>query len=177
MPAPARFQDITGLDFIHARARGTSIWCSRLTIEESISSLQHKGFCNRVTLQGGISLLRFAPAASIAFALSDVASNGIAAAATVHFADRFGDHFWRGAVASDRLIRADRDARGGKPACRVPTQQSARHTELIENSVTKQRLAMKIRSRLRVICATPFQKRLFGHRSERFLYCVCRSLR
>jgi hypothetical protein len=49
--------------------------------------------------------------------------------------------------------------------------------ELIENSVTEQRLAMKFRSRLRVICATPIQKRADSHRSKRFLCCVCRSVR
>jgi hypothetical protein len=49
--------------------------------------------------------------------------------------------------------------------------------ELIENSVTEQRLAMNFRSRLRVICATPIQKRAQSHRSKRFLCCVCRSVR
>ena len=68
-------------------------------------------------------------------------------------------------------------ARKGKPARRVPAQRSARQMELIENSVMEQRLAMKVRSRLRVICATPIQKRLESHRSKRFLCCVCRSVR
>jgi hypothetical protein len=84
--------------------------------QDSISSLQHKGFCNRVTLRRRTSLLRFAPAASISLALGDVASNGIAAARDSWLRRLFWRSFWRGAVAFDRLIRAGRDARGGKPA-------------------------------------------------------------
>jgi hypothetical protein len=74
-------------------------------------------------------------------------------------------------------IRGNQARGRGKPAPRVPTQCSARQIELIENSMTEQRLAMKVRSRLRVICATPFQKRPDSHRSERFLCCVCINVR
>jgi hypothetical protein len=81
------------LDFVHAGARGHFYLVFPADYQDSISSLQHKGFCNRVTLRRRTSLLRFAPAASISLALSDVASNGIAAAVTVRFADCFGDHF------------------------------------------------------------------------------------
>jgi hypothetical protein len=45
------------------------------------------------------------------------------------------------------------------------------------NNMINQRLVVKARSRLRVICATPIQKRSDSHRSQRFLCCVCRSLR
>ena len=41
----------------------------------------------------------------------------------------------------------------------------------------KQILVTKDRSRLRVICATPLQKRPVKPRSARFLYCVCRDVR
>jgi hypothetical protein len=60
---------------------------------------------------------------------------------------------------------------------RLPAQQSERQTELIENSMAKQKLAMKVQSTLRVICATPLPKTALGQRSERFLCCVCRDLR
>jgi hypothetical protein len=56
-------------------------------------------------------------------------------------------------------IRGEQARAGGKPASRVPTQQSTAKTRVTENSIMEQRLAMKIRSRLRVICATPVQKR------------------
>jgi hypothetical protein len=46
-----------------------------------------------------------------------------------------------------------------------------------ENHLYKQRLTMKIRSRLRVICATPRQKRAAPLSSKRFLCCVCMALR
>jgi hypothetical protein len=57
-----------------------------------------------------------------------------------------------------------------------PGRRSTPEMKLVENSVTDQRLGMKVRSRLRVICATPFQKRPVGARSERFLCCVCRCV-
>jgi hypothetical protein len=47
----------------------------------------------------------------------------------------------------------------------------------IQNNVLEQGLAMKVRSRLRVICATPIQKRRDSHHSKRFLCCVCMCLR
>jgi hypothetical protein len=50
-------------------------------------------------------------------------------------------------------------AQGGKPVSRVPTLRSPPQMRLTENSYMEQRLAMKIRPRLRVICATPVQKR------------------
>ena len=84
-------------------------------------------------------------------------------------------------VAKESLRSRDsgvgRGAQGGKRRSARSRHQSGRQMELIENSVAQQRLAMKVRSRLRVICATPFQKRIVRHRSKRFLYCVCRSLR
>src|SRR5450756_847526 len=62
---------------------------------------------------------------------------------------------------------------GGNPRDRVPAQRSPHQVELVENSVAKQKLAMKVQSRLRVICATPFQKRLSGSvRSGSFVACV-----
>jgi hypothetical protein len=148
----------------------------RLMRRNSIQSLKNKGFCNPVTFRRGAALLRFVPEAPLGLRVSDVASSGIAAAAKVRFADRFEDQFFE-AVAFAARFGASRGARGGKPAGRVSTQQSVRQTELIENNVIEQRLAVIGRSRLRVICATPFQKRPFRYRSERFLYCVCRNLR
>jgi hypothetical protein len=59
----------------------------------------------------------------------------------------------------------------------VFTQRSRRHMELIENSLMEQRLVAKALPWLRVICATPFQKRHGGRRSERFFCCVCKRLR
>jgi hypothetical protein len=50
-------------------------------------------------------------------------------------------------------------------------------TEPFENRLYKQRLTMKARSRLRVICATPIQKRAAPRTSTRFLCCVCISHR
>ena len=76
-----------------------------------------------------------------------------------------------------RSIRCEgRRGRGKAGACGAP-HQSAGQMELIENIFTKQRLATEGRSRLRVICATPIQKRPSSHRSKRFLCCVCRSVR
>ena len=60
----------------------------------------------------------------------------------------------------DRSIRRESTARWWKTGeAGRPAQQSRRQMELIENNLTKQWLAMKVRSRLRVICATPFRKR------------------
>ncbi len=50
-------------------------------------------------------------------------------------------------------------------------------TEPFENCSYKQCLTMKVRSRLRVICATPIQKRAAPRASTRFLCCVCISHR
>jgi hypothetical protein len=66
---------------------------------------------------------------------------------------------------------------GGNSEDRLPTQRSVRQRELIENSVAKQKLAMKVPSRLRVICATHLPKTAVVQRSERFLCCVCSDLR
>jgi hypothetical protein len=41
-------------------------------------------------------------------------------------------------------------------------QQSMRQMELMENCLIKQMLAIKVRSRMSVICATPVQKREGG---------------
>jgi hypothetical protein len=59
---------------------------------------------------------------------------------------------------------------------------AARHDLVIkmepfQKHLYKQGLTMKIRSRLRVICATPRQKRAAPLASRRFLCCVCISLR
>jgi hypothetical protein len=70
-------------------------------------------------------------------------------------------------------IRRDLRGDGGKPAVGDAQASISRQMELIENSITEQWLAMKSRSRMRVICATPFQKRAVGGRSERFLCCLC----
>jgi hypothetical protein len=50
-------------------------------------------------------------------------------------------------------------AGGGKRPTAALTQQSFRQMRLIENVLIKQIFARKARSRLSVICATPFQKR------------------
>ena len=145
----------------------------------------NKGFCNFVTF--GVEPrccdwdLRHASnrqLVSIEWRDSDVAASGdTTAEATARSADHSGDQSGGGAVAYVARFGASRGARGGKPADRVPKQPSARQMELIGNGFTEQRLAPKFRSPLRVICATPFQKRSVWHRSERFLYCVCRSVR
>jgi hypothetical protein len=106
-----------------------------------------------------------------------LASGAIIAEVIGVFADCPGAHLGR-----NRSLAPLDSARGGTPEGqnrpgRVPTQRSAHQMELIENSLIHQWLAMKARSRLRVICATPFQKRPVWHRSERFLCCVCRSVR
>ena len=75
----------------------------------------------------------------------------------------------------DSLLR--RSARSGNPTQLFPAQRSGWQIELFGNSVVEQRFAVKARSRSRVICATPFQKRPGLHRSEWFLCCVCRALR
>jgi hypothetical protein len=80
-------------------------------------------------------------------------------------------------VLSVARFGASRGARAGKRSHQLLGRLSTRQMELIENSMTEQRLAMKVRSRLRVICATPFQKRADSHRSEQFLYCVCMGVR
>ena len=76
-----------------------------------------------------------------------------------------------------RSIRACEGLGRRKAAGRLPAHRCAPEMEPIENILIKQRLLMKVRSRLRVICATPLQKRADSAHSERFLYCVCRSLR
>jgi hypothetical protein len=76
-----------------------------------------------------------------------------------------------------RSIRVDKGVGAGKPAHRLPTQQSSGQMELTENASIKQWLAAKALWPLRVICATPFQKRSDSHRPTRFLCCVCRCLR
>jgi len=69
------------------------------------------------------------------------------------------ESIWDKPVISVARFGAERDAQGGKPADRSLVQRYARQVELIENIPRKQRLAMNVRSRLRVICATPVQKR------------------
>jgi hypothetical protein len=76
-----------------------------------------------------------------------------------------------------RAIRFGSGADCGKPASAVPTHQSAAQMGLIQYFQTKQILAMKVRSRLRVICATPVQKRAAKDGLRQFLCCVCRDLR
>jgi len=46
-----------------------------------------------------------------------------------------------------------------------------------KNFLLDQLLARKAQSHLRVVCATPFQKRSFAQPPERFLCCVCMVLR
>jgi hypothetical protein len=72
---------------------------------------------------------------------------------------RFECHFAVTVFVAVIRFGANKGARAGKPVSRVPTQRSALKVEPTENSFMEQRLAMKIRSRLRVICATPVQKR------------------
>jgi len=123
------------------------------------SSVKNKGFCNLFLRR---SLLRLRPA------LDDESL-------------RFSGPNCATALLPATLRRVDsvrmEMREGKKPANRLLAQRSARQMELIENRFGEQRLAMKVRSRLRVICATPFQKRPDSHRSQRFLCCVCRSLR
>jgi hypothetical protein len=111
----------------------------------------------------------------------DVLSRVIAAESCACFAarqrNRFIDRFVWQSGRFCRSIRRKSRCKGGKPTGRVPTLRSAHQMELIENTFTEQCLAAKVQSRLRVICATPFQKRAVRHRSKRFLCCVCRCLR
>jgi hypothetical protein len=72
---------------------------------------------------------------------------------------------------------ANPSPRRGKPASALLAQRSQGQNGLLKIHIKNQLLAAKARSHLRVICATPIQKRSDSHRSERFLYCVCRSLR
>jgi hypothetical protein len=78
----------------------------------------------------------------------------------------FRDHFCGGGLALAARFGVGRSARSGKSyattACTAICMAN-------RASVIEQRLAVKSRSRLRVICATPFQKRPDLHRSERFL--------
>ena len=80
-------------------------------------------------------------------------------------------------VTASARFGTSRGAESGNPASAVPTHHSVGQMELFVNSVVKQRLAAEVPSRLRVICATPIQKRADSHRSKRFLCCVCRSVR
>jgi hypothetical protein len=52
---------------------------------------------------------------------------------------------------------------------------TALKTGPFKNPSRKQQLMMKVRSRLRVICATPVGKRAAPSASTRFLCCVCIS--
>jgi hypothetical protein len=167
-----------------ADARRAAIRRSRTIFTSSIWSLKNKGFCDPVISSLCYPLLRLAVATSLTSLrlvgpdrASAMSGSSTAAALRVRFADRFEDGCCHEAVATAVRFGAARGERGAKPARRGLTQRSARRIELIENSVREQRLAEKMQSRLRAICATPFQKRLFGYGSERFLYCVCRSLR
>ena len=90
---------------------------------------------------------------------SDVAGGDMTADAATHFADRLACHFCSGVVASAARFGAKRDARRENPAKPTARARFCTLNGTNRNSVREQRLAMKIRSRLRVICATPFQKR------------------
>jgi hypothetical protein len=124
-----------------------------------VRSLKNKGFCNPITFR------------------CSARCSAIAAATTFQFAHRLEHHF-----AAERSVwlldsvrteaRAMEHRRAG-----VPKRQSALQMELFEINVMEQRLTIKARSRLRVICATHFQKRLVRYPSERFLCCVCINLR
>jgi hypothetical protein len=57
---------------------------------------------------------------------------------------------------------------------RLPAQRSPGRKEQILKCDIKQRLALKFRSLLRVICATPFRKRPRAVRPVWFICCVCR---
>jgi hypothetical protein len=88
------------------------------------------------------------------------------------------DGRFRGGLAASRArFGGSRGVQRGKPAGQVLRRRTARQMEPIENIVVKQGLAKEPRSRLRVICATPFQKRPDSPRFELFLCCVCRSVR
>ncbi len=76
-----------------------------------------------------------------------------------------------------RSILCGESSGWGKRVGGSSRQQSARQMELFKNTHVKQYLARKTRSRLRVICATPFGKGVESGGWERFLYCVCRSPR
>jgi hypothetical protein len=90
----------------------------RLMRRKSISSLKNKGFCNPVTFRCGTALLRFVPAAPLGLRVSDVASSGIAAAATVHFADRFEDHSAKRSLSPLDSVRVEaREWKTGGQGC------------------------------------------------------------
>ena len=88
----------------------------------------------------------------------------------------------RGSFRALTVARAGRfaaESGARRQNCRVgaASQRPMWQMELIENTHRKQLLATKARLRLRVICATPFQKQPVGGGSERFISCVCRSPR
>jgi hypothetical protein len=83
-------------------------------------------------------------------------------------------HAVRGLFRPIRCASRCKEAEVGASAARAT---SAAEMAPIKKIVTKQGFETKAGSRLRVICATPVQKRSDSHRSGRFLHCVCRSLR
>jgi len=137
-------------------------WLFHVHIGHSISSLRNKGFCNldpcgaepvaAVATRGRRPILILA---------SPIALRVIFAAGR----------------RPGRSIRCEESCEKGKTRRADYLRNDLPQMEPTENSVREQWLAMKARSRLRVICATPFQKRPDSQRSERFLCCVCRSLR
>ena len=145
----------------------------------------NKGFCNLVACSVEPRCrdedLRYASnrqLVAIEWRDGDAAASGdTTAEATARSADHSGDQSGaeRSLTSLDSVRVEARMVENRRPG--VPKQPSARQMELIGNGFTEQRLAPKFRSPLRVICATPFQKRSVWHRSERFLYCVCRSVR
>ena len=146
------------------------------------SSVKNKGFCNFFLRR---SLLRLRPALDdesltlLSTKLRDSDAAGGDMTVMRQPTLRIAARIIFAVGCSLRSVNSVRmEMRGGdKPANRPLARRSARQMELIENRFGEQRLAMKVRSRLRVICATPFQKRPEFHRSQRFLCCVCRSLR
>jgi hypothetical protein len=79
---------------------------------------------------------------------------------TAQFTTRFEDRsVWRSGHFGDS-IRRQPSARGGKPGSRLPARRSLSESQLIQKTLATQSLPAKARPRLRVICATPFQKRL-----------------
>ena len=67
--------------------------------------------------------------------------------------------FWGELAAPEARFGGIRDAGQRAAGRRGRTRQFPRQMEPIENTIVKQWLARELRSRLRVICATLFQKR------------------
>ena len=150
---------------------------------ESVSIPDYRGFCDSRAAawnpDAAIEAVRVAnsPVVAIRSISVDVWHGGSITAMTTLFSCACRRLFCERMARCCRSIRCEgRRGRGKAGACGAP-HQSAGQMELIENILIKQRLATEVRSRLRVICATPIQKRPDSHRSKRFLCCVCRSVR